>query len=534
MRLMSANLAKPVVAIGSIMHESNSFNAEPTLLSDFRYRGDLEDWSRGNTEVTGFIEGAELGGLDIVPTIYAGATPKGPVAPDAFEAVTARLLASLRAIPHIDGVLLALHGAMYSEAFPHADEEIVRRVRSLIGPTMPLVVTHDFHANISPDLVAMTHALITYQQCPHLDTRQRGVRAASILAGMLAGKLHPRQALVKPPMLWNLAFQNTYEEPMKSITQASIDLEEQPGILAASVACGYQYNDVPYIGASVIVVTDGDADRAQREAQRLSGMMWDRRETTRLNFPDAAAAVQSAIGEDHSPVSLFDVGDNVGGGSPGDETTLLDQFLRQEARGWVVVLFDPEAVSAAKSAGIDGAFDMEVGGKSASTASKPVRVKGAVQSLHHGRFIEPEVRHGGQRFWNMGHAAVIAEEHSTPDDLNILILTSERCCPFSLHQLISSGVYPDRQKILTAKGTVAPRAAYEPISSKVVLVDTPGITSVNPRRFNSSAFAPDFGSSITEHDTKRTDRPCGWLRLRICPSKADCHRRQRLSEEFPC
>jgi microcystin degradation protein MlrC len=62
-------------------------------------------------------------------------------------------------------------------------------------------------------------------------------------------------------------------------------------------------------------------------------------------------------------------------------------------------------------------------------------------------------------------------------------VTSERCCPFSLHQLISCGVYPNRQKILTAKGTVAPRAAYEPVSSKVVLVDTPGITSVNPKRF---------------------------------------------------
>jgi microcystin degradation protein MlrC len=483
MRAMRANSAKPVVAIGSIMHESNSFNAEPTDLADFHYRGDLEDWSRGNTEVTGFIEGAEPGGFDIALTVYTGATPKGPVAAEAFEEITARLVESLRAVPHIDGVLLALHGAMYSEAFPHADEEIVRRVRALLRPGIPLVVTHDFHANISPELVAMTDVLVTYQQCPHLDTRQRGALAASILGRMLSGEVHPRQAIVKPPMLWTIPFHNTYEEPLQSITRASIELEKQPGILAASVACGYQYNDVPYIGPSVIVVTDGDAERAQKEAQRLADMMWDRRETTRLTLPDAAAAVTSAIKEDRFPVSLFDVGDNVGGGSPGDETTLLGEFLRQRARGWVVALFDPEAVAAAKSAGIDGVFDREVGGKSASTASKPVRVKGTVQSLHHGRFIEPEVRHGGHRFWDMGHAAVIAEDHSTADDLNILIVTSERCCPFSLHQLISCGVYPNRQKILTAKGTVAPRAAYEPVSSKVVLVDTPGITSVNPKRF---------------------------------------------------
>ncbi len=481
---------KPIVAIGSIMHESNSFNAEPTTLDDFRYRGDPEDWSRGNTEVTGFIEGGSAGGFEIVRTIYTSATPKGPVASDAFESVTSRLIESIRAIPHIDGVLLALHGAMYSEAFPHADEEIVRRVRSLIGPGVPLVVTHDFHANISPELVAMTDVLITYQQCPHLDTRQRGARAADIMARMLRGEVHPKQAIVKPPMLWNLVFQNTYQEPMKPITDASIALEGQPGILAASVAGGYQYNDVPYIGSSVIVVTDGDAKRAHTEAQRLADMLWDGRETTRLQLPDAEAAVKEAMRAERFPVSLFDVGDNVGGGSPGDETTLLAEFLSQAARGWVVILFDPEAVAAAKSAGIDGDFDLEVGGKSKSTASKPVRVKGTVQSLNHGRFIEPEVRHGGQRFWNMGHAAVIAEEHSTPDELNLLIVTSERCCPFSLHQMYSCGVYPERQKILTAKGTVAPRAAYEPVSAKVVLVDTPGITSVNPKRFTFQRIRP--------------------------------------------
>ncbi len=487
---MRANSGKPVVAIGSIMHESNSFNGELTSVSDFHYRDGLDDWSRGNTEVTGFIEGAEPAGFDVALTIYTGATPKGPVSTKSFEEVTARLLEAIRAVPHIDGMLLALHGAMYSETFPHADEEIVRRVRTLIGHGIPLVVTHDFHANISPELVAMTDVLVTYQQCPHLDTRQRGALAASILGRMLAGEVHPSQAIVKPPMLWTIPFHNTYEEPLQSITRASMDMEKQPGILAASIACGYQYNDVPYIGASVIVVTDGDAERAQTEAQRLADMMWDRRETTRLKLPDAADAVKSAMQEDRFPVSLFDVGDNVGGGSPGDETTLLGEFLSQGARGWVVVLFDPDAVAAAKCAGIDGVFDMDVGGKSASTVSKPVRVKGTVQSLHQGKFIEPEVRHGGHRFWDMGHAAVIAEEHSTPDDLNILIVTSERCCPFSLHQLISCGIYPERQKILTAKGTVAPRAAYEPVSARVVLVDTPGITSVNPRRFSFQRIRP--------------------------------------------
>jgi microcystin degradation protein MlrC len=55
--------------------------------------------------------------------------------------------------------------------------------------------------------------------------------------------------------------------------------------------------------------------------------------------------------------------------------------------------------------------------------------------------------------------------------------------PYSMHQLVSLGIYPERQKILVAKGTVAPRAAYEPISAEIILVDSPGSTAVNPARF---------------------------------------------------
>ena len=471
------------------MHESNSFNAEPTGLSDFRLRkgpdvkATLADWATGNSEVAGFIEEGIRADFDLIPTIYAAATPKGPVTSDAFEELTAQLMQSMQEPDRLDGILLALHGAMYTEEFPQADEEIVRRLRAAVGRDIPLVVTHDFHANISPAIVELSDVLITYQRNPHTDTKQRGMLAGSILSRMLAGKVRPRQALVKPPLLWNIVHQNTSQEPLKSITEASIELERRPGILAASVACGFQYNDVPYVGPSVIVVADGDEDLALCEAQRLSDRMWAKRADIRLTLPDAAAAVAAAIRSDRFPVALFDVGDNVGGGAAADETVLLDELLKQHAKGWVVVLNDPAAVAFAKSTGIGGVFERPVGACSASSMSRSVSVRGTVRSLHRGAFVEPAVRHGGHRYWEMGHCAVIEEEHSTRDDLNLLLLTSERSSPFSLHQLTVCGIDPERQKILTVKGTVAPRAAYEPVAAKVQLVDTPGVTSANPGQF---------------------------------------------------
>lgn len=477
-----------MVAVGCILHESNSFNPELTTLADFKLHE--EGWELGNTEVAGFIHELTKTGFAICRSIYAEASPRGPVDGETFEHLTGRLISAIQSMPRCDGILLALHGAMYTEKFPHADCEIVRRVRAAIGPETPFVLTHDFHANIPPEIVEWTDALLTYQQNPHLDTHQRGVRAARILTRMLNEGIRPRQALVKPAMLWNIAFQNTFIEPLHSITAASQQLEERRGILATSVAGGYQYNDVPFLGPGIVVVAEEDAALAQSEAQRLADMMLSRRDDIQLNLPTPEQAVREALQSERFPVALFDAGDNIGGGSTGDETFLLEQLLAQKARGYVVALYDPAAVAEAKKAGVDGAFDFQVGAFSRGSQSKPVTVSGTVKSLHCGRYIETEVRHGGRRYWDMGHSAVIELGTPVMEDQNLLLVTDLRSSPNSLHQLISCGIYPERQKILAVKGTIAPRAAYEPVAARIVLVDTPGVTSMNPARFAFKRVLP--------------------------------------------
>jgi microcystin degradation protein MlrC len=487
----------PRVAVASLMHESNSFNPALTPLADFRIApASIDGWNQGSTELAGFLSEAPSQGIEPVAVFAAIATPSGPVAEEAFESLLQQLLGNLSACGPVDGVYLALHGAMVAEHIPHADEETVRRVRSLIGPRIPLVVTHDFHANISPETVALSTALITYQQNPHIDTKQRGQRAASLLGRTLRGEIQPVQAIVKPPMVWNIIFQNTFAEPLMPVVRQSIELEAQPGILSASVAGGYQYADVPFMGPSVIVVADKDVQLAQVQAQRLSDRLWNLRNDVRLQLPDPASAVKEAMAAETFPVALFDAGDNVGGGSAADSTFLLAELLRQNASGWVLTLSDPDAVREALRAGPDGAFAMPVGGKRDTLHGEPVPVRGKVRSLHAGRYVEPEVRHGGTRYHDLGPSAVIEVEGSTPDLQNLLLLTTLRTCPFSIHQLVSCGIYPDRQKILVVKGTVAPRAAYEPVAKKITLVDSPGSTAVNPARFSYQHVRPGlFGIS---------------------------------------
>ncbi|MCX6596027.1 MAG: M81 family metallopeptidase [Acidobacteria bacterium] len=491
---------KPLVAIGSIMHESNSFNSEKTELKDWSYlefKGEdkLVTWARTPSEVGGMVAGGQAAGFELYPTFLASATPKGPVTKEAFEKLTGDLIAQLKAAPRkLDGILLALHGALVAEHYPQGDEEIMRRVRTAF-PKIPIVLTHDYHSAISPDIVKLCDALVGYKQTPHLDTKDRGLQAAKIMAGMLNGTVKPTQAMVKPPMVYNIIYHNTFAGPMKTLVDETIKLErENPKVLAATVAGGYQYSDVPWMGPAVVVVTNNDQALADREAKRIGDIMWAQRDYLVLNIPDSAGAVKQAMAETKFPVALMDTGDNIGGGSAGDSTFILDELLKQKAEGWVFTVADPAAVQAALKLGIGGSFDMEVGGKTDSMHGKPVRVRGKVRSFHEGTYMEPEVRHGGHRYFELGLTAVITVEGSTRDLESYLVLTTIRSSPNSIRQLTSIGIEPRMQRILVAKGTIAPRAAYEPVSAKIIMVDSPGATAINPARFTfKNLRGPMFG-----------------------------------------
>jgi microcystin degradation protein MlrC len=486
---VAAAQKRKMVALGGIMHESLSFNPSLTRRAEFAVRRTeprlqaLAEWAKNQDEVAGCIEEAARADFDLTPVLFAHATPKGPVEKQAFEELTTELIRQMKAMPQLDGVLLCNHGAMVAEHFPQGDEEIIRRIREAIGPKVPFVVSHDFHANISEQTIRYCDVLLAYKENPHLDTVQRGHQAARIMGGILRGEFKPKMAIVKPPMLWNISYQNTYREPLKPIVDAAKEMEKNPKILAATVACGYQYADVPAMGVTAIVVTNNDEQLAKAEAARLGDMLWRRRDSTILNVEDVPAAVQRAMKATKYPVGLIDMGDNIGGGSAGDSTFLLAELMKAGAQGWTVVLCDPAAVTAAVKAGIGGAFEMPVGGKTDRMHGEPVRVKGRVKSLHDGSYIEEKARHGGGRYFNMGLSAVVQAEGGTADVQNLLLLTTERSSPNSIEMMVQCGIYPHRQRFFVIKGAIAPRAAYEPVTAELIPVDSPGLTAVNPRRF---------------------------------------------------
>jgi len=472
------------IAIGGIMHESNTFSSVPTDLTAFKSGrlalGDeiVNVWAEAHHEVSGFIQGAQVYGYNLYPTLMASATPSGLVTDDAFDALVDELIQRIKSALKLDGLLLALHGAMVTESYPDGDGEVLHRLCATLGTDFPIVTTLDHHANVSEQMVKLSTALVIYKTNPHIDQRQRGLQAADILMRTIRGEVTPTQTLAKPQMIFNILHQNTNREPMRSILQEAEQVEQKSHVLVANVAAGYPYADVYEIGPSVVVVTNNDIELAQTESERLSKRFWHVRNQLDINLPDAAEAVQQAIQSVEHPVILVEMGDNIGGGSPGDSTFILSELINQKANGFVVVLRDAEAVTRCIQAGVRGYVDIVVGGKTDNLHGSPVQIRGRVRLIHDGYYEETEPRHGGQRYYDQGLTAVVAL-----NDSGTIVLTSKPQVPFSLHQLLSLGIYPEQMKIIVVKAAIAYRAAYEPIAGKIIEVDTPGLTTVNPLHF---------------------------------------------------
>ena len=472
------------IALAGFMHESNTFSEVPTTLQQFRdaslkYGPDLIPvWKDAHHEMGGFIQGAKDNGFEAVPILMGQATPSGPVTEETYEKIAGDLLDGLRQAGPLDGLLLALHGAMVCDAHPDADGETMQRLRVELGPDFPVILTLDLHTNVSPRMVGNATATITYRTYPHIKQRDRGLEAAALIAQTVRGDVHPVQAMRKPPLLLHIVQQYTGAGAMAEIVAEVERLANSPGILSASFAPGYIYADVAEMGPTAIVVADGDRDRAEAEAQRLADFVWERREALNATLPDPETAVREAAAHPTRPVSLMDCGDNIGGGSPGDSTILLSEILKQGVPDCLIVLYDPEAVRACAGAGVLNTVKLDVGGKTDSRHGEPVSIQGRVRMIADGKYIEPEPRHGGRRFHNTGLTAVV----ETPEG-HLIVLNSLREAPMSLQQILSLGIRPETRQIIVVKGATAPRAAYDPVSAKVIPVDTPGASAAGPESF---------------------------------------------------
>jgi microcystin degradation protein MlrC len=367
---------------------------------------------------------------------------------------------------------------MVCEDIDDADGETLERLRALVGPDVPIVMSLDMHGNISPRMAAIPDAIVAYRTYPHIDQRQRGVDCARILAGILAGEIMPCQAHVKLPLLIHIVQQFTGDGPMAELYWEVEAIEDEFGMVSVSLLPGYIYADVPFMGVSVLVTANGDAPLAEAVARCFADRVYERRQELNAGLPSVEEAVAEAVAT-QGTVCLMDSGDNIGGGGPGDSTILFAALRDAGAQRICAVLYDPEAVNSCMQAGEGGHVSLMVGAKTDHEHGQPVVIEGTVIRLHDGHFIEESPRHGGTRDYDQGKTAVVQTI-----DGHTVVLNSLRVMPTSLEQLLSLGINPGAMGSIIVKGVTAPRAAYDPIAAKTICVDTPGVTRAGPEAFN--------------------------------------------------
>src|SRR5215472_3199222 len=480
------NSGSPVrLATLGLSHETNTFARLPATYERFAEDGILRGaevvrhYAESHATLAGYLEAGDWPGVQVVPLLFTQTNPIGTITSDAFDRIVGEMLDLLRDRGPWDGVLLALHGAAVSEQYPDADGEIAARVRALIGPDVPIGLAIDMHANISPRMIDNVTATVVYRTNPHLDPRPRARECAEIIVRTIRGEIRPVQALELPPVSINIVKQFTGEEPMRSLVSDVEEVLHRPGMLSASVAEGYPYADVAEMGMSFLTVHDGNASAAREAADWLARRAWDRRAQFVGDTPSPEEALRAAAAAPRGPVVLMDVGDNIGGGSPGDSTVLLAAAQRLGVRRYLQTLFDPAAAAACVSAGVGHTLSLRVGANTDTRHGRPVEVTGRVRVLSDGRFEEPTPTHGGYRFFDGGTTVVL----DTSDDHN-LVPTSQLIGNTSIQQMYAAGVRPEAYQVVVAKGVVSPRPAYEPIAAQIMLVNTPGVTSSDLSQFD--------------------------------------------------
>ncbi|NUR99681.1 MAG: M81 family metallopeptidase [Kribbellaceae bacterium] len=472
------------LALLGLYHETNTFSpvrADRDLFSKGGvWRGEeiVEAYATSSTTNGGFlVAGAELG-VDVVPLMFGFVTPTGPITAEAFDWLVGEMTELLRERGPWDGVLLNVHGAAVAENYVDADAEIAVRVRAVVGDGIPIGAVLDMHANLTQRLVDALTVTLAYQTNPHVDAKQQAIRCTELIVRTVRGEIRPEQAMFPLPLVSNIARQDTTEEPMAGLLARARMIAASPGVLSCNVIEGFPYADVPQLGMSCLAIHDGDPAAARRAAHELAVAVWDRRQDLQATGVSVEQALEMAASQPTGPVVLLDAGDNIGGGSPGDSTVILEAAVRCGQRSLVQVICDPEAARQCIESGVGANVSLAVGACLSHSAGRPVSVDGCVRAVSDGRFEEPTPTHGGFRFFDMGPTAVLDTKAG-----HTLILTSMAVMSTSCQQLLSVGVVPSSYRLVVAKGVNSPKAGYAPIAARMIVVDTDGVTAMSLDKF---------------------------------------------------
>lgn len=472
------------IAVGQFCQESNTFSPKSTTLETFESvylrRGDelFTAFGDSRVEVPGFIGVLMRAGVEPVPLIATSALAGGPLTRPAFESIMNEIEARLAGAGRLDAVLLALHGAMCIEDEPDAESEIIERVTNALAPGTPIGVTLDLHGYITPRMLKQNVFYVGYREYPHIDMYETGARAAETMLESLRGRLQPRMALTKLPLIVSPSKARTVDEPLRSILRVARQMEAAGEIQHASFFPVQPWLDIPDLGFAVLVCADQDAAVAQRAADRLASLVWERRREFDPDLVGLEEAIETGLRSDGTTI-VADSGDAPSGGSAADNVSVLNTLLASKSdragRLSYLTLCDAEAAASCVKAGVGATLNLDVGHKVSRKDGKPLRVTCRVHTISDGSFVMLGAGAQGSRL-ELGLTAVVSI-----GDLR-LVIRSLPAMEWDTGIYTAFGLRLEEAALVFVKSPSHFRVAFAPYARRILSADTPGPTCPNMRR----------------------------------------------------
>lgn len=463
---------RPRIALAGLIQESNSFGARQSTVADFEagllLRGGdvLTGFGTDRSEVPGFLAALAGANAKPVPLLAAWAASGGPLERTAFELLLGELEARLAAAMPVDGLLIALHGALLVEDEPDGDGELLGRLHRILPPGVPIVATLDLHAHVTPRMVECGAALIGYQTFPHVDLFETGERAGRLMLDILAGRARPVMALEKRPMLLSASTARTTDGPLAAVADAARRAEAAGRVRHASIFPVQPWIDVPGLGFAVLACAD-DPHEAACVAGELADAAW----SLRHEFTPTLVTLEEAIriglaGPGLTVVS--DGGDAPTSGAGADDPSVLQALLDCGAQSapclTYVSICDASAAGTAVSRGVGSELALAVG------RGAPVLVEGRVLSVSDGTYSMTSQALTAR----MGPTAILAI-----DSIRLLV-RSLPSLEWDAAMYTSQGLDPRAAALVFVKSPSGFRNSYGPIADRIILADTPGAARANP------------------------------------------------------
>jgi len=474
-----------LIAVGGIQHETNTFAPTKAGLQAFMTGGSFPPLSTGadliarikgkNLPIAGFVDQIEALDHRVHALTWAAASPSNVVTEDAFEHISALILDGLKAAPVYDAVYLCLHGAMVTEHLEDGEGEILRRVRALIGPDMPLVASLDLHCNTTPEMIAAADLLAAYRTYPHIDMADTGARTARLLDEILRRGHKPAKAFKQIPFLIPLNWQCTMMPPAQGLYARLPELEID-GVMHASFTPGFPAADIHHCGPSVFTYGWDEAatlDACERLAREVTGFESDF--AGHIYDPDAGVLEAMLIAAHASrPVVIADTQDNPGAGGDSNTAGMLRALVENRAEQAALgLMIDRAAAETAHRAGVGSEVNLTLGGHSGVDGDDPFSAVFTVERLHDGRFDATGPFYRGAEF-NLGPSACL----KVGGTRIVLACNKVQLADQAMYRFV--GIEPTAEKILINKSSVHFRADFAPIAEEILVCAAPGPMIADP------------------------------------------------------